>query len=215
MCPFVSQNIPGVVSALANMLCVSIPRNYEVIRSPGQEHRSSIDMFSELRVPPQTALFHQQPGMRLLRPPGAPLSHQTLIEGKYMWNKTSTHFTHINRLLGANKCSYWFCLSISHGCILQKLKVLNVFLKWFSDRHPIVRYYLLSLLAVFKIMYYVFICIFKSEHKTNIFFFFFFFNVVDLKCSIYLVSNTFSLLWFQIHFHILMTEVNYKCNWFA
>lgn len=83
VCLLVSQNIQGVVSALANMLCVSIPGNYEVLRSPGPDHRSSIDMFGGLRVPPQTALFHQQPGMRLLRPPGAPLSHQTFSEGKY------------------------------------------------------------------------------------------------------------------------------------
>ncbi|ROL51048.1 Histone-lysine N-methyltransferase 2C, partial [Anabarilius grahami] len=79
--PVATQNIQGVVSALANMLCVSIPGNYELIRSPGPDHRSSIDMFGGLRVPPQTALFHQQPGMRLLRPPGAPLSHQTFSEG--------------------------------------------------------------------------------------------------------------------------------------
>ncbi|XP_051738984.1 histone-lysine N-methyltransferase 2C isoform X6 [Ctenopharyngodon idella] len=79
--PVATQNIQGVVSALANMLCVSIPGNYEVIRSPGPDHRSSIDMFGGLRVPPQTVLFHQQPGMRFLRPPGAPLSHQTFSEG--------------------------------------------------------------------------------------------------------------------------------------
>ncbi|XP_016096068.1 histone-lysine N-methyltransferase 2C-like [Sinocyclocheilus grahami] len=79
--PVAAQNIQGVVSALANMLCVSIPGNFEVMRSPGPEHRSSIDMLSGLKVPPQTALFHQQPGMRFHIPPGAPLSHQTFSEG--------------------------------------------------------------------------------------------------------------------------------------
>ncbi|XP_026093586.1 histone-lysine N-methyltransferase 2C-like isoform X6 [Carassius auratus] len=82
--PVAAQNIQGVVSRLANMLCVSIPGNFEVIRCPGQEHRSSIDMLSGLKVPSQTALFHQQPGMRFHRPPGAPLSHQTFIEGSVM-----------------------------------------------------------------------------------------------------------------------------------
>ncbi|XP_016298872.1 histone-lysine N-methyltransferase 2C-like isoform X4 [Sinocyclocheilus anshuiensis] len=79
--PVAAQNIQGVVSALANMLCVSIPVNFEVMRSPDPEHRSSIDMLSGLKVPPQTALFHQQPGMRFHIPPGAPLSHQTFSEG--------------------------------------------------------------------------------------------------------------------------------------
>lgn len=78
MCLLLSQNIQGVVSALANMLCVSIPGNYEVTRSPGPEHRSSIDMLSGLKVPHPTSLFHQQPGMRLHRPP---LPHQTFSEG--------------------------------------------------------------------------------------------------------------------------------------
>uniref|UniRef100_A0A9J8DE02 [histone H3]-lysine(4) N-methyltransferase n=1 Tax=Cyprinus carpio carpio TaxID=630221 RepID=A0A9J8DE02_CYPCA len=82
--PVAAQNIQGVVSTLANMLCVSIPGNFEVIRSQGQKHRSSIDMLSGLKVRPQTALFHQQPGMRFHRPPGAPLSHQTYSEGSVM-----------------------------------------------------------------------------------------------------------------------------------
>ncbi|XP_051538392.1 histone-lysine N-methyltransferase 2C-like isoform X2 [Myxocyprinus asiaticus] len=79
--PVAAQNIQGVVSALANMLCMSIPGSYEVIRSPGPEHRSSIEMLTGLKVPPQTALFHQQPGMRLIRPPGAPIPHQTFSKG--------------------------------------------------------------------------------------------------------------------------------------
>ncbi|KAI2649197.1 Histone-lysine N-methyltransferase 2C [Labeo rohita] len=82
--PVAAQNIQGVVSALANMLCVSIPGNFEVIRTPGPEHRSSIDMLSGLKVPPQTAMFHHQPGMRFHRPPGAPLSHQTFSGGSVM-----------------------------------------------------------------------------------------------------------------------------------
>lgn len=84
ICLLMSQNIQGVVSALVNMFGVSKPGNFEVIYSPGPEHRSSIDMLSGLKVPPQTALFQQQPGMRLHRPPGAPLSHQTFREGEYM-----------------------------------------------------------------------------------------------------------------------------------
>ncbi|KTG37396.1 hypothetical protein cypCar_00024190 [Cyprinus carpio] len=66
--PVAAQNIQGVVSTLANMLCVSIPGNFEVIRSQGQKHRSSIDMLSGLKVRPQTALFHQQPGSVMVRP---------------------------------------------------------------------------------------------------------------------------------------------------
>nr|XP_005162602.1 histone-lysine N-methyltransferase 2C isoform X1 [Danio rerio] len=79
--PVAAMNIQGVVSALANMLCVSIPGNYEVTRSPGPEHRSSIDMLSGLKVPHPTSLFHQQPGMRLHRPP---LPHQTFSDGTAM-----------------------------------------------------------------------------------------------------------------------------------
>ncbi|XP_051970833.1 histone-lysine N-methyltransferase 2C-like [Xyrauchen texanus] len=79
--PVAAQNIQGVMSALANILCVSIPGSYEVIRSPGPEQRGSVEMLSGLKVPPQTALFNQQPGMRLNRLPGAPVPHQTFSEG--------------------------------------------------------------------------------------------------------------------------------------
>nr|XP_055037820.1 histone-lysine N-methyltransferase 2C isoform X4 [Misgurnus anguillicaudatus] len=66
-------NIQGVVSTLANMLCVSIPDSYDVIRSSGAE-----------QVPPHTTLFHQQPAMKLLRPPVAPVHPQTLNFGSVM-----------------------------------------------------------------------------------------------------------------------------------
>ncbi|XP_065150686.2 histone-lysine N-methyltransferase 2C isoform X3 [Paramisgurnus dabryanus] len=66
-------NIQAVVSTLANMLCVSIPDSYDVIRSLGAE-----------QVPPQTALLHQQHTMKLLRPPVAPVHLQTLNFGSVM-----------------------------------------------------------------------------------------------------------------------------------
>ncbi|XP_036437673.1 histone-lysine N-methyltransferase 2C isoform X1 [Colossoma macropomum] len=71
-----AENIQGVVAAVADLLFVPVPANYEVTRTPGPEPRSSLAMLAGLKVPPthgldprQVSLFPQA-GMRFPRPPG-------------------------------------------------------------------------------------------------------------------------------------------------
>ena len=70
----VFQNIQGVVAAVADLLFVPVPANYEV--TPGPEPRSSLAMLAGLRVPPTQRLDPRQvsifppAAMRFPRPPG-------------------------------------------------------------------------------------------------------------------------------------------------
>ncbi|XP_045077482.1 histone-lysine N-methyltransferase 2C [Coregonus clupeaformis] len=80
--PVAAENIPGMVAAVADLLCVNIPVSYEVSRGP---ERSSLALLAGVQVPQiqgmdphHAAMFpqHQQPStMRFLRPPGPP-NHQ-------------------------------------------------------------------------------------------------------------------------------------------
>ncbi|XP_036790810.1 histone-lysine N-methyltransferase 2C isoform X3 [Oncorhynchus mykiss] len=77
--PVSAENVPGVVAAVADLLCVTIPSSYEVSRSP---ERSSLALLAGLKVPQtqgmdplHVSMFpqHQQPPtIRSLRPPGSP-----------------------------------------------------------------------------------------------------------------------------------------------
>nr|XP_029516882.1 histone-lysine N-methyltransferase 2C-like isoform X7 [Oncorhynchus nerka] len=75
--PVAAENIPGMVAAVADLLCVNIPVSYEVSRGP---ERSSLALLAGVKVPQtqgvdphHAAMFPQQPpAMRFLRPPGPP-----------------------------------------------------------------------------------------------------------------------------------------------
>ncbi|XP_031692125.1 histone-lysine N-methyltransferase 2C isoform X3 [Oncorhynchus kisutch] len=75
--PVAAENIPGMVAAVADLLCVNIPVSYEVSRGPD---RSSLALLAGVKVPQtqgvdphHAAMFPQQPpAMRFLRPPGPP-----------------------------------------------------------------------------------------------------------------------------------------------
>ncbi|KAI1891323.1 hypothetical protein AGOR_G00142620 [Albula goreensis] len=77
--PAAAENIPGVVAAVADLLCVKIPGSYEVSSAPD---RSSLAMLSGLKGPPPLGFDPRHPTafpgpgagpqgmMRFLRPPG-------------------------------------------------------------------------------------------------------------------------------------------------
>lgn len=72
-----AENIHGVVAAVAELLCVPVPANFEVIRTPGPEPRSSLAMLAGIKVPPTQPLdprhassLFPQATMRFPRLPG-------------------------------------------------------------------------------------------------------------------------------------------------
>ncbi|XP_049336810.1 histone-lysine N-methyltransferase 2C isoform X2 [Astyanax mexicanus] len=71
-----AENIHGVVAAVAELLCVPVPANFEVIRTPGPEPRSSLAMLAGIKVPqtqpldPRHASLFPQAAMRFPRLPG-------------------------------------------------------------------------------------------------------------------------------------------------
>ncbi|KAG9334331.1 hypothetical protein JZ751_008217, partial [Albula glossodonta] len=77
--PAAAENIPGVVAAVADLLCVKIPGSYEVSSAPD---RNSLAMLSGLKGPPPLGFDPRHPTafpgpgagpqgmMRFLRPPG-------------------------------------------------------------------------------------------------------------------------------------------------
>ncbi|XP_055784566.1 histone-lysine N-methyltransferase 2C-like isoform X7 [Salvelinus fontinalis] len=82
--PVAAENIPGMVAAVADLLCVNIPVSYEVSCGP---ERSSLALLAGVKVPQtkgvdphHTAMFPQQPPtMRFLRPPG-PHTHSGISQ---------------------------------------------------------------------------------------------------------------------------------------
>ncbi|XP_071184546.1 histone-lysine N-methyltransferase 2C-like isoform X8 [Salvelinus alpinus] len=82
--PVAAENIPGMVAAVADLLCVNIPVSYEVSCGP---ERSSLALLAGVKVPQtkgvdphHAAMFPQQPPtMRFLRPPG-PHTHSGISQ---------------------------------------------------------------------------------------------------------------------------------------